>query len=692
MLKYYKNIQLSERGDILSGKKWNIAQNNKDLAADIAEEFSLEPLAALLLVSRGITDSEEIENFLFGEELFRDPLEFTDMDKAVERIERAVRNFEKIMIFGDYDADGVTSAALLYLYLSANGADVSYYIPDRVSEGYGISKTAVKKFSEEGIKLIITVDNGIAAVGEVELAASLGIDTVITDHHKVPETLPDAVAVVNPHRDGDVCGFTDYAGVGVALLLCSALEGDGERILEEYSDLAAIGTLADVVPVIDENRIIVKRGIEKINKMPRLGIDALKKAAGADTREFTASTVSYTLAPRINAAGRMRSAMLAMKLLLSDTAAAADEAAYEIECANRERQTVENEITAQAVKIIESDDSIKYAPIIVAAGEGWHQGVIGIVAARLASKYGKPAIVISTDGGIGKASCRSIEGFSIYDALKSVSDILTHFGGHTLAAGFGIEAGVIGELRRRLCEYCEKTEMPFLSVSVDFKIKPSYITNELLIVLGLFEPYGAGNPQPCFAIKEVTLKAIKPVGEGKHLRLTFSKDGSDVTAMLFSVAPARFPYKIGDTLDIAFKVEKNEFRGEVRPSVHIADIRFSDIDFYKLSSSVRLYESYKSGRRLTEKQLEFLNVDRNFISSVYKFIRANKNFSYDTDVFCERSGCPAVNAAKVLVSLDALCELELVRRDENGYSINENTGKKELSSSLILKNISERRE
>lgn len=676
----------------MSRKKWNIARNNKDLAADIAEEFSLEPLAALLLVSRGITDSEKIENFLFGEELFRDPFEFTDMGKAVERIERAVRNFEKIMIFGDYDADGVTSAALLYLYLSSNGADVSYYIPDRVSEGYGISQSAVQKFAEEGVKLIITVDNGISAVSEVEFAKNLGIDTVITDHHKVPETLPDAVAVVNPHRDEGVCEFTDYAGVGVAFLLCSALEGDGDKILEEYSDLAAIGTLADVVPVVDENRIIVKKGIEKINKMPRLGIDALKKAAGADTREFTASTVSYTLAPRINAAGRMRSAMLAMKLLLSETSAAADEAAYEIDCANRERQTVENEITEEAVRIIESDDSIKYAPITVVSGEGWHQGVIGIVASRLVSKYGKPAIVITTYGDIGKASCRSIEGFSIYDALKSVSGILTHFGGHTLAAGFGIKSDCIGELRQRLCEYCERTEMPFLPISVDFRIKPSYITNELLIVLGLFEPYGAGNPQPCFAVKEVKLKAVKPVGEGKHLRLTFSKDGSDITAMLFSVTLAQFPYKIGDTLDIAFKVEKNEFRGEVHPSVHIADIRFSDIDFYKSSSSVRLYEAYKSGRRLTEKQLNFLNVDRNFISSVYKFIRANKNFSYDIDVFCERSGCPAVNAAKALVALDVLCELGLIRQDEKGYSINENAGKKDLSSSVILKNISERRE
>lgn len=676
----------------MSRKKWNIAQNNKDLAADIAEEFSLEPLAALLLVSRGITDSEKIESFLFGEELFRDPFEFTDMGKAVERIERAVRNFEKIMIFGDYDADGVTSAALLYLYLSSNGADVSYYIPDRVSEGYGISQTAVKRFAEEGVRLIITVDNGISAVSEVELAKSLGIDTVITDHHKVPEALPDAVAVVNPHRDEGVCEFTDYAGVGVAFLLCSALEGDGDKILEEYSDLAAIGTLADVVPVVDENRIIIKKGIEKINKMPRLGIDALKKAAGADTREFTASTVSFTLAPRINAAGRMKSAMLAMKLLLSDSTAAADEAAYEIDCANRERQTVENEITEEALRIIESDDSIKYAPITVVAGEGWHQGVIGIVASRLVSKYGKPAIVITTDDDIGKASCRSIEGFSIYDALKSVSDILTHFGGHTLAAGFGIKSDCIGALRQRLCEYCEKTEMPFLPLSVDFRIKPSYITNELLIVLGLFEPFGAGNPQPCFAIKEVKLKAIKPVGEGKHLRLTFSKDGADITAMQFSVTPAQFPYKIGDTLDIAFKVEKNEFRGEIHPSVHIADIRFSDVDFYKSSSSVRLYEAYKSGRRLTQKQLNFLTVDRNFISSVYKFIRANKNFSYDIDVFCERSGCPAVNAAKALVALDVLCELGLIRQDKNGYSIIENAERKDLSSSLILKNISERRE
>ncbi len=675
---------------ILIGKKWNFANTDRDKAAAIAEEFCLDPFAALLLVSRGITENEDIEQFLFCNDIMSDPYELTDMDRAVERIGVAVDNYEKIMIFGDYDADGVTSTALLYLYLVSQGANVSFYIPDRVSEGYGISCDAVRSFAQQGVNLIITVDNGISATEETVLAKELGMDVVITDHHKVGDKLPDAVAVVNPHREDCDCGFKEYAGVGVAFKLVCALEGDIDAVINEYADLVAIGTLADVVSVTNENRVIIKKGIEKINRNPRVGIKALKEVANFSDKEMNAASVAYSIAPRINAAGRMESAMLAAKLLMSDSISQAMEISEQIEKANRERQAVENETTQKAIEIIETNDKIKYAPVIVVSGEGWHHGVIGIVASRLVTRYGKPAIVITTDGEEGKGSCRSIEGYSIYEALLSVNGMLTHFGGHTLAAGFGIKTSDIDLFRERLCSYKSTYDMPFPSLNIDFNIKPSFISNDLLSVLTMFEPYGAENSQPCFSMKKVLLKAVKPVGEGKHLKLTFSKDGSDVTAMLFSTTLADFSFEIGDTVDIAFKIEKNEYKGEVHPSVQILDIRFSDFDFEKFRMSLRTYGKFKADMPLNEKEVKLLTPDRSFFAGVYKFLRAKKHFTNQLDTFCYRSGCPYVKAATVALSLDVMCELGLVKATDKGYEINENVQKVELESSEILKKLSER--
>lgn len=671
----------------MSKKNWITAHNDRNLAAQIAEDFSLNPFVALLLTARGITEPEQIENFLFQRDLFVDPFEITDMDKAVERIGAAVDNYERIMIFGDYDADGVTSTASLYLYLASQGADVGYYIPDRVSEGYGISCDSIREFHSQGVKLIVTVDNGINAVEETALANELGIDVVITDHHKVGDKLPEAVAVVNPHRADCECEYEDYAGVGVVLKLLCALEGDSDTILNEYADLAAIGTLADVVPLTGENRVIVKKGVELLNKRSRTGLEALKMYASVSDKILNSSQVSFSLAPRINAAGRMSSASLAMKLLLCTDRQDAEKLAAELEHANRERHSVEAEIAEKAIEYIEANDEVKYSPVIVVSGEDWHQGVIGIVASRLVSRYGKPAIVITTDGEDGKGSCRSIEGFSIYDALSSVSGMLTHFGGHTLAAGFGIKQKDIPLLREKLTEYCADKQMPFPSISVDLNIKPSFISTELLAVLGMFEPFGANNPQPCFTVKNAVLRAIREVGEGKHLRLTLQKDDSEFTAMLFSTTAAQFQYKSGDTVDVAFKVERNEFKGEIKPSVHIIDIRFSDFDYYYCESSVRVYEKLKSGTRLNEKELKFLTPDRAFFASVYRFFEAKKSFTGDMEAFCHEAHCPYQFAGKALVTLEAMCELGLIEKDGVIYTLSQEPQKVDLNNAAILRRL-----
>lgn len=371
----------------MSRKKWLTAHIDKDLAAQVAENHSLDPFTALILVSRGITEYEDVEEFFDTDFSFCDPYLITDMEKAVERIEKAIENFEKICVFGDYDCDGVTSTALMYSYLTSRGADVTYYIPDRISEGYGMNCSAIDKLHEQGVKLIVTVDNGISAIEEIEYAKSLGIETVVTDHHKAGDILPDAVAVVDPHREDCNLHFKEWAGVGVAFKVVCALEkGDYSSVLAQYADIIAVGTVADVVDLKDENRAIVKYGVAKINSNPCNGINALRQIAGVSERPLSAVGVTYSLAPRINAAGRIQSAVTALKLLLCDDLAVALDMAEQVDNCNRQRHTLENEIMEAAVRHIETNEALKYSRVIVVCGEGWHHGVIGIVAARITEK------------------------------------------------------------------------------------------------------------------------------------------------------------------------------------------------------------------------------------------------------------------------------------------------------------------
>lgn len=674
----------------MSRKKWTISQYNKDMAAELAENYELDPFLALLLVARGI-DIDSVEDFLFSEGDMCDPFLLPDMEKAVARIKYALDNFEKIAIFGDYDADGVTSTAIMYQYLEANGADVMCYIPDRITEGYGTTNEAIKKLGESGVKLIITVDNGIAAVKETEYAKSLSIDMVITDHHKQNGELPNAVAVVNPQRNDCTLPFRDWAGVGVAFKVICALEGDNsEEMLENFSDLVAIGTLADVVPLKDENRIIVKEGIKHLNLTGRAGIEALREVSGTKGKTLTASNVAFSLAPRINASGRMGSAMKALSLLLSDDLSTAAEIANEIDIYNKQRQSVEAEITEQALAQLQNNSKIKYSSVIVVSGEGWHQGVMGIVAARLCSRFGKPAIVISTNGETGSGSCRSLDGFSIYDALLSTSHLLTHFGGHTLAAGFGIETDKIDEFRIAVNEYAKTIDMPFLTVNLDCKLNPAYINNELLGALASLEPYGAANPEPCFGLFNMQIRAVKAIGEGKHLRLYLRKGNIEIQALLFSVSAESFPYAVGDTVDAAVKIVKNEFHGEIKPSIQIKDIRAAHFDDENYLKSIRLYEKYRFGGELNRKEVEFLIPDRGFLSAVYKFLKQNSGLKFDIEIFCLRAHCPVSSAATVLVSLDVLKELKLINENSDGtydFKNIDQSKKTNLDSSSILKKL-----
>lgn len=672
----------------MNRRQWKISACDKEQAALLAEKHSIDPFISLLLVSRGITEPYCVDEFFSTDVVLGDPFEIVDMAKATDRIDEALKKNEKIAVYGDYDADGVTATALVYSYLRDIGANVTCFIPDRMTDGYGMSKDAVDNLKQQNVSVIITVDNGIGAVEETEYAKKNGIDMVITDHHKAGETLPDAVAVVDPQREDCHCLFKEWAGVGVAFKLLCALEGgDGEGVLTKYGDIIAIGTLADVVSLTDENRVIVKSGLMKINTNPSVGIAAIKSVALSAQKSLSAMGVAFTVAPRINAAGRMGSAERALELLLCDDEDEAKKIALEIDELNKQRQGVEAEITAQAIEAIEKNN-YKYDNVIVVSGKDWHSGVIGIVAARLVERYGRPAVVISVNDNEARGSGRSMGDFSLFDAFSACSDVLTHFGGHTLAAGMGVNENDIDLFRTKINEYAEKVNMPFPELSLDCKLNPAYVTVELASLLSAMEPFGCGNAQPLFGLYNMQITLIKPIGDGKHIRLALKKNDTVINAVKFGVSVDRFPFVIGDTVDVAVKIEKNEFRGEEKASVQVRDIRFSQTDEGKRVACVRLFERFMRDESLLEDEKTLLTPNREFIGSVYRFIKKNGGWAFDEETLLKRMNLEMNLLSRLMLSLEVMAELHILEKAENDtYKIPESVSKTELSSSLFLQKL-----
>ncbi len=665
-------------------KKWCLRDVDKELASDIATEYDTDPFTALLLVSRGIVDEYEIEEFFSDSPILCDPFDLVDMDKACDRIKRAIDEGELIAVYGDYDADGVTATALLYSFLQMQGARVISYIPDRNSEGYGLNKGAVELLSSKGVDLIVTVDNGVSAVEEAELIYELGMELVVTDHHKVPDVLPRAEAIVDPHRSDCYCEFRQWAGVGVAFKVACAICGDAEEVLSVYADLVTIGTIGDVVSLTGENRVLVKEGLKLINSDNNPGISGLKEVACVNEKSINAGTVAFSLVPRINAIGRTGHASTALELLLSEEVERAGELAAIVNSANIERQSLEKEIYAEAQAQIRDNPELLNNRVLIFCGKGWHAGVIGIVAARLTQKYGKPCIVISDDGEAAKGSARSIEGFSLYDAISSASELLTHYGGHVLAAGFSLKSENIEKFRIAIEQYAKTVEMPFPSLEIDLRIRPDFINSDILETISALEPFGAGNPQPVFGLFGMTLASVQPIGGGKHLRLSLKKGASTVTGLLFSTTSDEFPYQIGDVIDLAVKLERNEYMGQVRVSIYIKEIRMSGTDDEKYLRSVRLYEKIKRGDRISRKQAEFALPAREFFADVYRFIREKGGWQYDSDILCYRLGDDGSNACKVLVCIDALCELGILKTVDGKVLLADTGRKVNLDSSALL--------
>lgn len=577
-------------------------------------------LVGRVLAARGVRDEAEAREFLRCDPgLFEDPMGMKDMDRAVARLRRALENKETIAIYGDYDVDGVTATCLLYDFFRRQGANVLWYIPRRLEDGYGLNPGGLDGLKERGAELVVTVDCGITAVDEVEYAKKLGMEVIVTDHHACKEVLPAAVAVVDPHRPDCPYPFKGLAGVGVALKLAMALGADWK----DYVDLAALGTVADVMPLTGENRAIVHWGLEAINASPRPGVRALLDAAGAEDR-VTAVTLGYTLAPRLNAAGRLGVTEVSVELLLSPTYGEAEAPAEELCGLNRRRQALEGDIFEQCATLVERQMSQDAA--IVLAGEGWHQGVVGIVASRLAERFRRPAFMIAIDviRGVrmGKGSCRSYGGVCLFDALESCADLLEGYGGHAMAAGFTVLEENVPALRQRLCAWVAEHREEGLGsqLRVDVELPDAQpLTVEAVESLELLEPFGAGNPKPVFALPRTGLIAMDEVGvDGKHLRLRLQSREDRLSAIFFSYPKTAWGYHPGDRVDVAFSPQINEYHGKRSVQLVLQDVR----DVADALRERQLYDRYRQGETLTPGEARALIPTRSEFEALWRYLRA----------------------------------------------------------------------
>ncbi len=650
-------------------KRWVIGQPDGEAASRLAEECGIAPFLALMLSARGVKTAAEAEDLLNGG-AWSDPYDFADMDVAVERIQRAIDGGERITVFGDYDADGLTATALLYSYLRSQGGDVTYRIPCRegVGEGSGLSCAAVEQIAAQGTRLLITVDNGITAVAEVARAGELGMDVVVTDHHIPQSELPAAVAVVDPWRQDCPSTYKTLAGVGVAFKLVCALDGDPDVIMENYGDLLALGTLADVMPLRGENRTLVRQGLEVLNRGDRPGLVKLAEAAGIGDRPNTAQSLVFTLSPRINAAGRMGDPGCAEALLLTEDEQEAERLAATVHALNAERQTVEARILDEIMAQLDRDPTPLYRRVLVIEGEGWHRGVMGILAARIAEKFGKPCLILSVQDGIAKGSGRSLKGFSLFDALAACADLLTTFGGHELAAGVTLTEDNIGAFRDRINAWAAEHHpvMPVPELALDFRLRPSQIDVDKIDLLDALEPYGADNPLPVFGLFDMRLDGVTPVGGGRHLRLSLSRDDAQVTAMLFGVSAEEFPVPCGAVLNAAVTLSRNEFRGTVTPSIQIRDLRYADTDQEVLLAQHAVFDRLMDTAASDDDRPTVVPPAREQIAAVYRALRAAGEWRGTAEQLWHRIGVGAVDVLTVRIALEVLRQAGLIEVRDHG--------------------------
>lgn len=560
----------------MQSKKWIYKSVDPKKTKELSEQYKISRLTATVLQNRMEIFYPEGKKPVEGNCPMYDPYLLLDMDKAVERIQKAISGGEHITIYGDYDADGVTSTTILYLFLKDEGAVVDYYIPDRVDEGYGIKLPALEKIKENGASLIITVDTGVTAIEEAKVLREMGMDLIITDHHECKAEVPECCAVIDPKREGCPYPFKQLAGVGVVFKLLSAIGGEERKqeLIEKYLPYVCLGTIADVAPLVDENRAFVKFGLRYLHNSK--GIQALLAVTNLLDKEVTAGNIGFIVAPRINAAGRLGSANKSVELFLCDDEKRALKVAQELSDENRHRQEMEAEILKDAVEIIEKNN-LHTQKVIVVAKEGWHHGVIGIVSSKITEKYSRPSILISITGNEGKGSGRSIGSFSLFDALTHCGELLSQFGGHSLAAGLTIEKDQIPEFRKQINQYADSILKPEDFVPplyIDAKLSKYDLNINTVENLKTLEPYGMGNPSPVFVLQQSKIKLITSFSNERHLKMLLQKDGAIIEAIGFNMGGLNGIFNVYDTIDVAGTLDINNFRGERKIQIILKDIRY----------------------------------------------------------------------------------------------------------------------
>ncbi len=676
---------LHERLHLSIMKQWNVKKTDEQIVERLIRETGLNPFICRILAGRNILSRSDAEIFFNSEEL-SDPLLIADMDKAVEVISSAVENGEKITVYGDYDCDGVTSTYILFSYLQALGAEADWYIPTR-SEGYGLNKPAIELLKKRGTSLIVTVDNGISAAEEAEYIYSLGMKLIITDHHQVPDVLPRAEAVVNPHRRDDDSPFKALAGCGVVLKLVCAMEEDGETALMQFADVAAVGTVADIVSLVGENRLIVRRGLEALPFTENYGLNALLRQCGIEAEEeVLSSELAFGLCPRINAAGRYASPSEAMELLLAETPQTARSKAEELTRLNSLRKQEEQKIIEQVDEQIRKNPDLLNRRVLIVCGEGWNHGIIGIASARLLHKYGKPNIVITIEGETARGSARSFEGLSLFELLTDCRDLLLRYGGHTKAAGLTIETEKIPQFISAAYEYSEKLPPALEPLTADMEITPEQLTMENIELLSRLEPFGEDNPTPLFLFRNCLIKSTRPLKDGKYVSFTFAFGNGDYRAVQFNSDFAAFPFKEGDRVDFIAETEINEYNGKRNISVRVSDIRPIGFRQDRYFAAKTAYENYRCGK--TEERLLCRMAPTNEEMRVcYDAMRKNASLSRAADIAVQGG----VNYCKFRIAADVFVEFGLAEVDlaTDKVTLIPSKAKADLSKSKVLKRLME---
>ncbi len=643
-------------------KKWVIGKPDAAIVAALHRQSDLSQLCCTVLAANGCSDITQAGERI-GSRALSDPFLLRDMQEAADCINAAVDEGKHICVYGDYDCDGIVATTILYSFLSEIGANVSWRVPER-AEGYGLNADVIREMQASGVELIVTVDNGIAAVAEADLAAELGMELVITDHHRPGKVLPRAAAVVDAHCEDNLSPFRQYCGAGIALLLVAALsDGDTEMALEQFGDLAAIATIADVVTLTGENRYIVEMGMQYLENTERPGLRALREISGLTDKPLTARSIAFSLSPRINAAGRMASPMLAVELLLEENPRRAAELAEQINALNARRMETEQGILGAVCESLRAEPDRLYDRVLVLDGEGWDSGVIGITAARLSERFGKPCFMISVHNGVGVGSARSFGDFSVFEALTACADCLEKFGGHPAAGGFTVKAERIPEFREKIAAFAaaQHDVMPVRELKAVCALTPAMLALEEIRSLSQLEPFGEDNPEPVFLLENAQITAIRGLSEGAHTKFTLLVGGQTYEALLFRTSPEATGLHVGDVCHMMVQPGVNSFRGKESVNLIVQDYRAAGLNQSRMLAAMQAYERLRRKEALGSALYRSACPTREECVTIYRSIPK-------TGIAIEKLAlqlyAQGINYCKLRVGLDVFTELGLMQITE----------------------------